>query len=250
MNEESQNEYIAALVELHSGLERKGPGDDNFSRKILASLSTLPPKPQMADLGCGSGVSALLLAKYFNSTVKAVDASSVFIEELKSHAKQAKLQDLIIPILGDMGTLDWPESSVDLIWSEGAAYNLGFEVALQTWRPLLKEKGIAVISEMTWFSDDIPEPAATFWQNAYPSMGTEPKNIDRANQSGYTVLSTHRLPSQAWWNNYYGPLRDRMKQMPDHPTTQLVIQETEEEITLFEKFSDFYGYTFYILQAN
>ncbi|WP_416673537.1 SAM-dependent methyltransferase [Egbenema bharatensis] len=250
MDTDTPTEYIAALIDLHRGLDRKGPGDSNFSRNILSNLSTLPPKPRIADLGCGSGTGALLLAQHYQSTVMAVDSSLVFIDELKARAKQLGLEHLVMPIHGDMAKLNWSVGSVDLLWSEGAAYNLEFEQALKIWQPLLANRGIAVISEMNWFTDNPPEPAIAYWQNAYPTMGTEAENIDRANRSGFSVLSTHRLPSQAWWDNYYEPLRQRMQQIEITPITQSVIRETEEEMRLFEKFSDFYGYTFYVLQAN
>jgi ubiquinone/menaquinone biosynthesis C-methylase UbiE len=246
---DSRTEFVVALTDLHRGHTRKGPGDADFSRNILSNLATLPLQPRIADLGCGSGASALMLAEHYQSAVMAVDSSSVFIDELKAHAKQAGLEHLIIPIHGDMAKLDWSVGSIDLLWSEGAAYNLGFEQALKIWRPLLANSGIAVISELSWFTDDVPEPAISFWQNAYPLMGSEAENIDRAHRSGFSIQSTHRLPSQAWWVNYYEPLRERIQQMEITPGTQSVIRETEEEMRLFEEFSDFYGYTFYVLQA-
>lgn len=249
MSTDNQAEYIAALTDLHRGLDRQGPGDADFSHYILSNLSALPLKPRIADLGCGSGASALLLARHYQSPVMAVDASAVFIEELRERSQQLGLENLITPIHGDMGELDWSAGSIDLLWSEGAAYNLGFGQALKTWRPLLVNSGIAVISEMSWFADNPPAPAIDYWQNAYPIMGTETENIDRAIRSGFSVLSLHRLPSQAWWVNYYEPLRQRMQQIEITPANQLVIRETEAEMRLFEKFSDSYGYTFYILQA-
>ena len=173
----------------------------------------------------------------------------MFIDELKTRVQQAGLEHLISPMQGDMANLDWAAGSVDLLWSEGAAYVLGFEAALKTWRPLLANDGIAVISEMSWFIEDVPEPAIAYWQNAYPAMGTEPENIARANGAGFRVLSTHRLPSQAWWNNYYNPLRERIEQLEITPNIQPVIDEIKEEIQLFEQFSDVYGYTFYTLQV-
>ncbi|MGH1395846.1 MAG: hypothetical protein ACRAVC_17745 [Trichormus sp.] len=78
-----------------------------------------------------------------------------------------------------MGKLDWAEASVDLLWSEGAAYNLGFEQALKLWRPLLANNGIAVVSELSWFSDQVPESAIAYWNTAYPMMGSEAENIHR-----------------------------------------------------------------------
>ena len=194
MSTDNQTEYITALVNLHRGLPYKGPGDSAFSRRILDSLTTLPPRPQIADLGCGSGASALLLAQHYQAPVRAVDTSPVFIDELKARAKQAGLEPLIIPICKDMGELNWPAGSVDLLWSEGAVYNLGFEPALKCWRSLLADGGIAVISELSWFTDDAPEPVIAYWQNAYSTMGSEVENMDRASRSGFSVLSTPALP--------------------------------------------------------
>lgn len=250
MNTGTQDEYMAALVDLHRGLDRQGPGDATIARHLLDTLPRLPEKPRIADLGCGSGASALLLADHYQSSVMAVDSSSVFIEELNVRAKQAGLGHLIIAIQRDMANLDWQEGSVDLLWSEGAVYNLGFEHALNLWRPLLADNGVAVISEMSWFSDDAPERAIAYWQTAYPLMETEAENVERATRAGFRVCSTHRLPSQAWWANYYTPLRERMQRINITPATQAVIRETEEEMQLFEQFSDFYGYTFYVLQAD
>lgn len=250
MSMDNPTDYIAALINLHRGLERQGPGDADFSRMILAHLASLPIKPRIVDLGCGSGAGALLLAKYYQSNVIAVDSSSVFLQELTTRAKQIGVDHLITPIHGDMGKLSLPASSVDLLWSEGAAYNLGFEQALKLWRPLIADNGIAVISELSWFSNDIPRQAIAYWQKAYPMMGREAENMERAVSSGFTVLSTHRLPTSAWWVNYYEPLRERIKQFEITPENQSVIRETEEEIALFAEFSDFYGYTFYILQPK
>ena len=117
------------------------------------------------------------------------------------------------------------------------------------WRSLLANNGIAVISEISWFTDNPPEPAIAYWHTAYPLMGNEAENIAQADRAGFRVLSTHRLPSQAWWINYYEPLREQMQKIERSPSMESVICETEEEMEMFEKFSEFYGYTFYILQT-
>ena len=253
MSADPQTESITALIELHRGLERQGPGDTAFSRQLLQKLAPMPANLRIADLGCGSGAAALLLAEHYQCQVMAVDSCSVFIEELKLRARQAGLTHLITPLQADMAelgaALDWPPACIDLLWSEGAAYNLGFERALSVWRPFLKDKGIAVVSEMSWFTDEAPQPAFDYWHAAYPTMGTESENIDRARRVGYQVLATQRLPSDVWWKNYYTPLRARIKQLELTPAMQAVVEETETEMDLFEKFSDSYGYTFYILQA-
>lgn len=245
-----QDPVIAALIDLHRGLDRQGPGDTGFSQQILAQLPPLPPNPQIADLGCGSGISAVLLADWFKTTVRAVDFSRDFLAEAAQRAERLGLQDRIHWIEADFGALDWPLGELDLLWSEGAAYNLTFAGALAAWKPLLKPGGLAVISELSWCTEDIPIPAQAYWQQAYPAMASEADNIQTAISQGLEVLGVERLPAEAWWTNYYHPLQAKIQPLghsPD-PVMQSVIQETQAEIALFEQYSDAYGYSAYLLR--
>lgn len=248
---EEHEKYIQALIKLHHGLERQGPGDTTYSNLILSQIKTLPENPRIADIGCGAGAGTLLLAQKFKSKVRAVDFSREFLNELINRAEQRGLDHLVEVIECDMGSLDWEPATIDLLWSEGAAYNLTFEGALKAWRPLMAENGIAVISEMNYFTGNVPEPVQVYWQNAYPAMGTESENSDRAGSAGFEVLQIHRLPSKAWWDNYYGPLRENMDPL-EHSKDRIiqsVIKETREEMKLFERYEKYYGYSFYILKA-
>ena len=62
---EEQGKYVGALIELHRGLERQGPGDTDFSDYIISQLPGLPPNPRIADIGCGTGAGTLFLADKF-----------------------------------------------------------------------------------------------------------------------------------------------------------------------------------------
>ncbi len=70
---EEQEKYIRALIELHRGLERQGPGDTDYSDYIISQIPELPPNPRIADIGCGAGAATLFLADKFKSKVRAVD---------------------------------------------------------------------------------------------------------------------------------------------------------------------------------
>ena len=241
---------LADLIELHRGLPRQGPGDAHFSRRLLQGLPKLPQRPRIADLGSGSGAGALLLAEFYGAEVLAVDTTAVFLEELAGLARQRGLQHLVHPVQADMGALTWPPGALDLIWSEGAAYNLGFETALARWRPLLAAEGVAVVSEMSWFSEDAPAEPREFWSAAYPTMAGEAENRRRAQRAGFAVLGTERLPDEAWWNNYYSPLREKIEHLPAAFRARAAVAEAEQEMRLFERFSHHYGYTFYILHPD
>ncbi len=246
-----QGKYIRALIELHQGLERQGPGDTDYSNYIISQLPDLPSNPRIADIGCGAGAGTLILADKFRVRVRAVDFSREFLDELEDRAKQRGLERLVETIECDMGNLDWEPGSLDLLWSEGAAYNITFEGALKAWRPLMAFNGIAVISEMNYFTSDVPEPLKIFMQKAYPAIKTEPENSDIINSSGFEVLGIYRLPSKSWWDNYYGPLRNNIESFKNSndDIMQSVISETEEEIKFFEEYEEFYGYSFYIMKA-
>ena len=248
---EEQEKYIRALIELHRGLERQGPGDTDFSDYIISQLPELPTNPRIADIGCGTGAGTLFLADKFRSKVRAVDISRDFLDELDNRAKQRGLEHLVETIECDMKSLDWKPESIDLLWSEGAAYNLTFKGALKAWRPLMAPNGIAVISEIGYFTSEVPQSLKVYWQNAYPAIGTESENSIHANSSGFKILGIHRLPSKAWWENYYGPLRDNMNffKHSEDSIMQAVIKETEEEMKLFEEHEEQYGYSFYMMKA-
>lgn len=248
---EEHERYIQALVRLHIGLERQGPGDINLSNQILSLIKELPANPRIADIGCGTGAGTLFLADKFKSKVRAVDFSREFLNELISRAKQRGLEHLVEVIECDMGRLDWKPGTIDLLWSEGAAYNLTFEGALKAWRPLMTDNGIAVISELSYFTSEVPEPVRDYWQNAYPTIGSESENSNHANSSGFEILEIHRLPSKAWWDNYYGPLRENMESFrrSEDNVMQFVIKEIEEEMKLFEEHEKHYGYSYYIMKA-
>ncbi len=248
---EEQEKYIHALIELHRGLERQGPGDAEFTKEIIETIPGLPTSPRIADIGCGAGAGTLILAKKYHSRVKAVDFSRNFLDELMQRAKQEGLEDLVEPIECDMANLDWETGTIDLLWSEGAAYNITFEGALKAWRPLIADNGIAVISELNYFSNEVADDVANYMKKAYPGIKTESKNIDLINSSGFELVYVRRLPSSAWMDNYYGPLQEKIKALKDtgDKVMQIVIDDTEEEMQFFKEHLAELGYTYYMMRA-
>lgn len=248
---EEDSEYVGALISLHSGLDRQGPGDDDFSRFIIGQIPELPFAPRIADLGCGAGAGTLILAERFQSTVKAVDFSRVFLDQLLTRAKLRGLEGLVEIVECDIGKLNWLPESVDLIWSEGAAYTITFQGAMTAWRPLLAANGVAVVSEMNYFYKDTSNTVRQYMQHAYPDIKTESENVELINGSGFEVLDTNRLPSKAWWDNYYDPLSKKIRAIgdPRDRVMEEVISETKEEMAFFKQHSNEYGYTYFIMRA-
>ena len=71
-----------------------------------------------------------------------------------------------------MDNLTFDKNSFDVIWSEGAIYNIGFEKGLSLWRNYLKDNGYIAVSEISWLIDTRPEEIQQYWVNAYPEIYT------------------------------------------------------------------------------
>lgn len=241
-----------ALVELFTPLDRQGPGDVDFSLELMHRLPELTGTAPIGDFGCGTGVTALPLARHFNRKVIGVDLSADFLNVMEQRAKEEGLASLVQALRADFGSVNPEEHQFSLIWSEGAAYALTFSGALQAWRPLLVEDGLLVVSELTWLTENAPAMAQEFWHAGYPEMRTEPDNMRVAEECGYEVLGTERLPQSAWWDNYYSPLKVRINELEPgaDDVMQAVISEMKREIHVFEHSENSYGYTFYILRKR
>ena len=64
---------IELLVALHEGLDRLGPGDSPSTLRALRLCTELAPKPNILDIGCGTGAQTLTLAKNTDGMVTATD---------------------------------------------------------------------------------------------------------------------------------------------------------------------------------
>jgi|GEM_PF-402315 len=243
-----------AFFSLYEGLPRQGPGSESSTHEALQRLGTLKKPLRVIDLGCGSGASTLLLARELQSPVVAYDQHAPFLEALSANADQEGLKSLIDVRQGDFTQLDEPPCSYDLIWCEGAAYLVGFERALSLWRPLLAPGGKLALTELTWLADVPSDEPRVFWKKAYPGMTNREGNCRSAQRVGYSVLDTFALPKDDWWNEYYRPLRRRIATFRANHTVprtiEAILAETEREMDIVERYSDEFGYVFYLLQLD
>lgn len=86
----------------------------------------------VADIGCGTGVASILLAKHTNAHTTAVDFLPEFLEKLQKDAKKESVAERITTLEADMGELAFEIERCDGIWPEGAIYNLGFTTGIET----------------------------------------------------------------------------------------------------------------------
>jgi SAM-dependent methyltransferase len=234
---------------LFGGMEKLGPGGNAHTLHVLRLL----PKQKfhvVVDAGCGTGRQTLVLAKELGTLVHAVDSYEPFLNDLVRRAREAKVEPLVQAHCMDMKDIPQAFQAIDLLWSEGAAYNIGFSNALATWAPAVSTDGFAVISELCWLKEQAPDPVQEFFRSGYPDMQSVQHNRAVAERAGYHVLNTYTLPPQAWVDGYYDTLLPRAKLLLNHPDSSVreFAAETVREIEVFEGSEDSYGYVFYVLQ--
>jgi cyclopropane fatty-acyl-phospholipid synthase-like methyltransferase len=242
---------IAALIALHDGLPRQGPGDPAALDRMLDRLG-VAPGGRAADLGCGSGATALRLAGRRGLDVLALDFAPPFIAALEARlATRPPSRGAVRPVVGVLAARPCAPGSLDLIVSEGAAYAIGFARALSLWRPLLRPGGAMVVSECVRFDATLAPDAAAFWAAAYPDMTDAAGTVARAEAAGLRLVAAERLDAAAWWESYYDPLAARCAALkPDaDPALAAAIAETEAEMALFAASRGAWGYLLLALEA-
>lgn len=240
-----------AILRLFSKLSLQGPGTDSETVRVLRSVaSDLPAKPIIADFGCGTGRSSLALAEALKAaTITAVDTASVFIDVLRTRVQVLGLDSRVRPLVGNMLSPPIAPGTLDLVWSEGAAYAVGLAAALQVWQPLLHDEGRCVVSECEWLSDDRPPSVAAFWRENYPDMGDRDENTRRAQAAGFEVLVTHVLSDEGW-DAYYGALTSALATMPAGKVPPWFASGIAREIEIRQLAPHCFGYVFYVLQPR
>lgn len=154
--------------------------------------------------------------------------------------------------MGDMAAPPAAPGSIDLIWSEGAAYFLGIEHALSLWRPLLRPDGHLAFTEAVWQRPDPPAEVREMWAKEYPAMTDVAGNLALAPRCGDEVRGHFALPDSAWWGDFYTPMQQRVSALrPKYAGDADALRTLESitgEIDLHRRFGDPYGYEFFVLR--
>lgn len=242
---------LALLVDLHRDAARQGPGGPEQTRLALG-LAGLEPAPDLAiaDIGCGTGASALILAQELGARVTAVDLMPEFLAALRARASAAGLADRIETVEASMDALPFGDQRFDALWSEGAVYNMGFAAGVSAWRRHLKPGGVLAVSELTWLTATRPEPLERHWTEAYPEVAAASAKLATLEAAGYAPIGYFTLPPTCWMDGYYTPMRERFEAFLDRhgrsEAARALIAAEEAEIALYERYCDYVSYGVYI----
>jgi SAM-dependent methyltransferase len=245
-------ELDSYFYELFEGLPRQGPGDNESTRKALAMMRGLPDGIRVLDIGCGSGMQTIELARHINGTITALDNHQPFLDKLAGRVRREGFAEAIRIVNGSMFSLDFTKEGFDLIWSEGAIFIIGFEQGLNEFKPFLKPGGYLAVTDLCWIKDDPPQEIAAFFGEEYPAILSAAQSLECIDRTGYEPIGSFTLPESTWWESYFHPMEAGVGRMrakyPGNERVEELCRTMEREIDMYRRYSDYYGYIFFVMR--
>ncbi|HNX35746.1 MAG TPA: methyltransferase domain-containing protein [Kiritimatiellia bacterium] len=247
----SIHEFDFTLIcEYFSSLERQGPGSPEVTLKALTFIDNLTDDARIADIGCGTGGQTMVLADHAPGHIIGVDLFPAFIDLFNANAQRRHFQNRVRGVIGSMEALPFRNEEFDLIWSEGAIYNIGFRRGITEWRKYLKPGGYLAVSEASWFTRERPAEIDRYWMESYPEIDTIPNKVAQIQEAGYVPVATFVLPETCWTDRFYLPQRTAQEiflaKHRGNKTAEELIANQRHEAELYDAYKAFYGYVFYI----
>lgn len=243
------------LIDFHKDAKRQGPGSLEATKRALDIIGfSNKENLKIADIGCGTGAQTIALAQNSCAEITAVDLFPEFLEKLDEKSKRLNLTGRIKTIACSMEELNFSEEEFDIIWSEGTIYIMGFENGIKQWKKYLKNEGYLAVSEICWKTNKRPEELDRYWNEAYPDINTPSCKIKQLENNGYSPVAFFMLPDNCWIDNYYKPILDRIDSFLDKHNHNIqaveLINNERKEIEMYEKYNEYFGYSFFIAKKR
>ena len=241
------------IFTLFENLPRQGPGSAACTRKMFTSVPGLPEHPAILDVGCGSGMQTIDLARLSpEARITPVDIHAPYLADVRTRAEAAGVADRVSPVQASMDELPFEAGSFDLLWAEGSIFVTGVERGLCAWKRFIRPGGFLAFTEAVWFTGTPTPDVATFWQENYPDIQDVAGNRTLAETAGYSWITSFPLPASAWWDDYYTPILARLpaleKKYRKHGEAQAILAGMKQEIRIFREHPAEYGYQFILLK--
>jgi len=207
-------------------------GLSKYTRQAFNMLPELD-KPRVLDVGCGSGVPTMELARLSNGQTIGLDVNQPLLDRLTRKVEKAGLSERVKAVKCSMFDMHFPDESFDIIWAEGSISVIGFKRGLKEWRRLLKPNGFLVVHDET---------------------GNITEKLERISSCGYDLLQYFTLHEDIWWIEYYAPLEKRIDEIrtkhTDDASALVALDNDQREIDMFKKNPRRYGSVFFIMKKR
>jgi ubiquinone/menaquinone biosynthesis C-methylase UbiE len=203
-----------------------------YTRRAFSVLPKLD-ELRILDIGCGTGIPTLQLARLTNGEIVALDINKRSLDSLTRKSQRAGISNRIKVMECSISEMEFPNESFDVIWAEGSIHVVGFRRGLLEWRRFLKPNGFLVIHDER---ESISE------------------KLRHISSCGYELLDYFTLGEDTWWSEYFAPLEKLINEIRTKPNndaqTLAVLDEEQREIQLFKKDSSRYCSAFFVMKKR
>ena len=207
----------------------------NLNKYTIRAFQTLPKMeaPTILDIGCGSGVPTLELARLCDGKIIGLDIDVFLLDFLEDKIREAGLSDRVRTVQCSMFDLDFSDESFDVIWAEGSIAVIGFDKGIRDWRRFIKPRGYLVVFD--------------------ESRGLSEK-LKHIASSGYDLIDHFEVTGETFWTDYYIPLQKRINKMQIEfrEDTKLLraLEKEQSEINMVKRDPSKFSSTFFIIQKK
>jgi ubiquinone/menaquinone biosynthesis C-methylase UbiE len=203
-----------------------------YTRRAFRMLPKLD-KPRILDVGCGSGVPTMELARLGQGDVIGIDIDQPALDKLKKKIIEAGFSDRVQAVDCSMLDMAFPDESFDIIWSEGSISVIGFERGIQQWKRFLKPNGFLVIHD---------------------EKGNVEEKLEQISKCGYKLLGHFILSEDTWWTEYFAPLEKLIAKSQtshtDDPQALEELNQVQRELEMFKNNPERNSSVCFVVQKN
>ena len=203
-----------------------------YTRKAFQMLPKLE-KPSILDIGSGSGLLTLELARLSEGEIIGIDINQSELDKLNRKIEEEGLLGRVKTVKGSLFEIDFPDESFDIIWAEGSIWIIGFKKGLKEWRRLLKPNGFLVVHD---------------------EIKTISIKLKKLPNWGYKLKDHFSLLENVWWTEYYQPLEIRIKELymkyKNNSEALKILRKHQNEIDMVKRNPAEHNSAFYIMQKS
>ena len=192
-----------------------------FTRTAFKMIPQMD-NPSILDIGCGTGIQSIELAKLSDGHITAIDIDVPSLVLLQRKIKEQGLSHRFSIMKVSMLDLHSLGKTYDIIWAEGSIYAVGFEKGIRDWKQFLTKDGFLVVHD----ENDRIEA-----------------KVQIIKKHGYKIIGQFEVPHEEWEEKYYKPLLSIIvtKKLPDSE-----FRELRKEVDTFKRTK--MGSVFFILR--
>jgi ubiquinone/menaquinone biosynthesis C-methylase UbiE len=190
-------------------------------------------RPRILDIGCGSGVPTMELARLGQGEVTGIDIDQSALDKLTRKIKEAGLSDRVTAVNCSMLNMAFPDENFDIVWSEGSISVIGFKRGIREWKRFLKSGGFMVIHD---------------------ERGNVEEKLEQISRCGYKLLGYFILSEDTWRTEYFAPLEKLIAESQtspaDDPHTLEELGQARRELEMFRRNPEHNNSVYLVMQKN